>query len=179
MRRVNASTTILVNSHVTSTRWTEKDYTDTDASCPGHPDIIETRFHVLNECEWYARRVVYDYEQIEDFILFLIDNPLAFSFTPLTKPRMEDKDWAKYVTYTHSLRNSQRALIGLPPTHTPIFIGERSIPTFSDLRTTPRIINRITSLNPYTVTIALESYFEENDFEPILNNRMSGGNPHA
>jgi hypothetical protein len=146
-------------------------------SCPGHPESDETRFHILNECDWYVRRITYDYEQIEDVILFLIDNPLAFSFTTMTRPRKEDNDWAKHVSHIHSLRNSRRALIGLSPKHTPIFIGEKPAPTLADLRV-PRIITRITSTNPLTVLTALESYFAENDL-PTPDNRMSGGNPHA
>jgi hypothetical protein len=151
---------------------------DRTTSCPGHPETVETRFHILNECDWYARCIVYDYEQIEDFILFLLDNPLAFSFIPIKRPRTEDTDWPKYVANTHSLRNSRLAMIGLPPSHTPIFTWEESVPTLADLRV-PRVISRVISVNPYTVVTALETYFEENDTLSPSVNRMSGGNPHA
>jgi hypothetical protein len=82
------------------------------------------------------------------------------------------------MSYIHSLRNSRLALIGLPPIHTPIFIGEKPASTLAELRV-PRIITRIISTDPLTVMTALESFFDNNDPSPTPDNRMSGGNPHA
>jgi hypothetical protein len=53
----------------------------------------ETWTHILNHCSWYVRRVNHyqgGIDTIPGLILFLIDNPTAFSFDPTENSRIYD-----------------------------------------------------------------------------------------
>jgi hypothetical protein len=59
----------------------------------------ETRTHILNHCSWYIRRVDHykgEIDTIPGLILFLTDNPTAFSFDPTEWLHIYDPDWRSY-----------------------------------------------------------------------------------
>jgi hypothetical protein len=90
----------------------------------------ETRAHILNHCSWYIRRVDHfkgGIDTIPGLILFLADNPTAFSFNPTEQPRILNRDWQSYRTeiyWQHDETNEIRKKKKLPLEEGPIFYHE-------------------------------------------------------
>jgi hypothetical protein len=90
----------------------------------------ETRAHILNHCSWYIRRVDHykgGINTIPGLILFLADNPTAFSFDPTEQLRILDRDWRSYRTEIYRQRdktNEIREKKKLPLETGPIFYHE-------------------------------------------------------
>jgi hypothetical protein len=90
----------------------------------------ETRAHILNHCSWYIRRADHykgGINTIPGLILFLADNPTAFSFDPTEQPRILDRDWRSYRTEIYRQRdktNEIREKKKLPLETGPIFYHE-------------------------------------------------------
>jgi hypothetical protein len=90
----------------------------------------ETRTHILNHCSWYVRRVDHykgGIDTIPGLILFLIDNPTAFSFDPTERKRIYDPDWQSYRREVYRQRdatNEIREKKKLPLETGPIFYHE-------------------------------------------------------
>jgi hypothetical protein len=71
----------------------------------------ETRAHILNHCSWYIRRADHykgGINTIPGLILFLANNPTAFSFDPTEQPRILDCDWQSYRTEIYSTVNEMK-----------------------------------------------------------------------
>jgi hypothetical protein len=105
-------------------------FPEEDYHCPGHQNAPETREHILNQCSWYVRRTGHDEDirTIPGLILFLCDNPKAFSFDQMEGPRRMEKDWEVYRKMVYEQRevlNKVREKKGLPPEVGPIFVHER------------------------------------------------------
>jgi hypothetical protein len=90
----------------------------------------ETWAHILNHCSWYIRRADHfkgGIDTILGLILFLADNPTAFSFEPTEQPRILDRDWRSYRTEIYRQRNKTnkiREKKKLPLETGPIFYHE-------------------------------------------------------
>jgi hypothetical protein len=91
----------------------------------------ETRTHILNHCSWYVRRVNHyqgGIDTIPGLILFLIDNPTAFSFDPTENARIYNRDWLSYRREVYRQRdatNEIREKKKLPLETGPIFYHEK------------------------------------------------------
>jgi hypothetical protein len=90
----------------------------------------ETRAHILNHCSWYVRRADHykgGIDTIPGLIMFLMDNPTAFSFDPTEQPRIIEKDWRTYRMEVYRQRDTQnevRKRKKLPPLTGAIFHHE-------------------------------------------------------
>jgi hypothetical protein len=90
----------------------------------------ETRTHILNHCSWYVRRVNHyqgGIDTIPGLILFLIDNPTAFSFDPTEWQHIYNLDWRSYrieVYHQRDVANEVREKKKLPLETGPIFFHE-------------------------------------------------------
>ncbi|XP_006458377.1 hypothetical protein AGABI2DRAFT_115402 [Agaricus bisporus var. bisporus H97] len=91
----------------------------------------ETRQHLLMVCPLFVRRINhYDLDgitTIRGLILFLQDNPQAFSFEPPELPRHSDESWPAYRKELEMARdeeNKRRKKRRLPPLEGPIFLHE-------------------------------------------------------
>jgi hypothetical protein len=89
----------------------------------------ETRAHILNHCSWYIRRADHykgGISTIPGLILFLADNPTAFSFDPTEQPRILDRDWRSYQTEIYRQRDKTNEIREkkLPLETGPIFYHE-------------------------------------------------------
>ncbi|KAF7783099.1 hypothetical protein Agabi119p4_2477 [Agaricus bisporus var. burnettii] len=91
----------------------------------------ETRQHLLMVCSLFVRRINH-YEldgitTIRGLILFLQDNPQAFSFEPPELPRHADESWPAYrreLELARDEENKRRKKKRLPPLTGPIFLHE-------------------------------------------------------
>ncbi|KAF7761148.1 hypothetical protein Agabi119p4_10557 [Agaricus bisporus var. burnettii] len=91
----------------------------------------ETRQHLLMVCSLFVRRINhYDLDGITTIcglILFLQDNPQAFSFEPPELPRHADESWPAYrreLELARDEENKKRKKKRLPPLVGPIFLHE-------------------------------------------------------
>ncbi|EKM73547.1 hypothetical protein AGABI1DRAFT_96229 [Agaricus bisporus var. burnettii JB137-S8] len=91
----------------------------------------ETRRHLLMVCSLFVRRTNhYDLDgitTIRGLILFLQDNPQAFSFEPPELPRHADESWPAYrkeLELARDEENKRRKKKRLPPLTGPIFLHE-------------------------------------------------------
>jgi hypothetical protein len=90
----------------------------------------ETRDHILNSCSWYVRRAnhyIGGIDTIPGLILFLCDNPTAFSFDPTDCLRRSHPDWPSYYREVYRQRdatNKIRKQKKLPLEIGPIFYHE-------------------------------------------------------
>ncbi|EKM78177.1 hypothetical protein AGABI1DRAFT_93053 [Agaricus bisporus var. burnettii JB137-S8] len=91
----------------------------------------ETRQHLLMVCSLFVRRINhYDLDgitTIRGLILFLQDNPQAFSFEPPELPRHADESWPAYrreLELARDEENKRRKKKRLPPLVGPIFLHE-------------------------------------------------------
>ncbi|XP_006455406.1 hypothetical protein AGABI2DRAFT_121334 [Agaricus bisporus var. bisporus H97] len=91
----------------------------------------ETRQHLLMVCPLFVRRINhYDLDgitTIQGLILFLQDNPQAFSFEPPELPRHADESWPAYrkeLELARDEENKRRKERRLPPLKGPIFLHE-------------------------------------------------------
>ncbi|EKM73773.1 hypothetical protein AGABI1DRAFT_96090, partial [Agaricus bisporus var. burnettii JB137-S8] len=91
----------------------------------------ETRQHLLMVCSLFVRRINhYDLDgitTIRGLILFLQDNPQAFSFEPPELPRQADESWPAYrreLELARDEENKRRKKKRLPPLVGPIFLHE-------------------------------------------------------
>jgi hypothetical protein len=90
----------------------------------------ETRAHILNHCSWYVRRADHfkgGIDTIPGLIMFLMDNPTAFSFDPTEQPRIIERDWRTYQMEVYRQRDTQnevRKQKKLPPLTGAIFHHE-------------------------------------------------------
>jgi hypothetical protein len=90
----------------------------------------ETRAHILNHCSWYVRRADHfkgGIDTIPGLIMFLMDNPTAFSFDPTEQPRIIERDWRTYRMEVYRQRDTQnevRKRKKLPPLTGAIFHHE-------------------------------------------------------
>ncbi|EKM73796.1 hypothetical protein AGABI1DRAFT_134073 [Agaricus bisporus var. burnettii JB137-S8] len=91
----------------------------------------ETRQHLLMVCSLFVRRINhYDLDgitTIRGLILFLQDNPQAFSFEPPELPRHADESWPAYrreLELARDEENKKRKKKRLPPLVGPIFLHE-------------------------------------------------------
>ncbi|KAF7785141.1 hypothetical protein Agabi119p4_1306 [Agaricus bisporus var. burnettii] len=91
----------------------------------------ETRQHILMVCHLFVRRTNhYDLDgitTIRGLILFLQDNPQAFSFKPPELPRHADDSWSAYrreLELARDEENKRRKKKKLPPLTGPIFLHE-------------------------------------------------------
>ncbi|EKM73852.1 hypothetical protein AGABI1DRAFT_133977 [Agaricus bisporus var. burnettii JB137-S8] len=100
-------------------------------SCQCDLKSPETRQHILMVCHLFVRRTNhYDLDgitTIRGLILFLQDNPQAFSFEPPELPRHADKSWPAYrkeLELARDEENKRRKKKKLPPLTGPIFLHE-------------------------------------------------------
>ncbi|XP_006456644.1 hypothetical protein AGABI2DRAFT_146415 [Agaricus bisporus var. bisporus H97] len=100
-------------------------------SCQCDLKSPETRQHLLMVCPLFVRRINhYDLDgitTIRGLILFLQDNPQAFSFEPPELPRLADESWPAYrreLELARDAENKRRKEKRLPPLVGPIFLHE-------------------------------------------------------